>query len=602
MKVKGFDTETYKGYVKVLTTSDHEYIESSDTIKLLDFLYDKGNNDYNVFYNIEYDLGSILKEYIVSNGEKLHDAFYEKIKAKQLQIVDLEEESGYSFNVENYHIVYLSGKMFSLAKNKTTRYFWDASNFYKSGFGHMSLNEASKKYLGKVKNNEELSIDRAKIGSEQGYYEKHRNEIILYSIYDCILTKELFERTIKSYGSLGLKFPLKPYSEASIFKEYLNDKWDNEIEWGKMYLESSYNNYFHNAYRGGLFQTWKIGHYDNVYDIDLNSAYPYVASQLYSIVDSTITKDKEGDYTFYKIIAKPNRFLPLRNGLRLIYGTSSKEYVFYITEWDKKILDLYGYPYKIDSMIGIQTQKKLLLPEINRFFELKNKIKKEYGSNSVEYLNIKIFLNAGYGVFAQSYPQYTKFTNFIYSSYMTAKTRYEIAKLNKELNDLGDSTISISTDGILLRQNKDKGIEYFKDNYYGEEIGKWKVDFYDSVWQYANGIYLLWKNGRYTLKKRGFEMLTIKDLYSNESELRFKKPKPMKIISAIIQRQYDKLNDFFEQEKIFSPYQSWISINPKLAQEIFDWKISDFQHRQKDVPLLNIDDYPYLIQKVNNND
>ena len=93
-------------------------------------------------------------------------------------------------------------------------------------------------------------------------------------------------------------------------------------------------------------------------------------------------------------------------------------------------------------------------------------------------------------------------------------------------------------------------------------------------------------------------MLKPTDLDSDSSELVFKVNKPMKIISAIIQRKYQDINDFTTQEKIFSPYISWISINPKLAQEIFDWKISDFQHRQKDVPLLNIDDYPYLIQKV----
>ena len=33
--------------------------------------------------------------------------------------------------------------------------------------------------------------------------------------------------------------------------------------------------------------------------------------------------------------------------------------------------------------------------------------------------NLKILLNSGYGVFAQSYPQFTKFTNFIYASYPT---------------------------------------------------------------------------------------------------------------------------------------------------------------------------------------
>ena len=411
MNVVGFDTETYKGYVKVLTNSNGDFLESSDTLELLNFLYDKGNNDYNLFYNIEYDLGSIIKEYVVKNGDSLHKQFYDRLKAIQIGIPNVEDESGYSFTIEQYHIVYLTGKMFSLRKGKITRFFWDASNFYKSGYGHMTLDMASKKYLNKTKNNKELHLDRAKIGSEPGYYENHRNDIIAYSIYDCVLTKELFERTMTSYQNLGFVFPKKPYSEASIFKEYLKPKWDKEIDYGQSYLYSSYSQYFRNSYRGGLFQTWKIGRYYDVYDIDINSAYPYVLSKLPSIVNSKIVLNEKGDYTFYKIRCSPNKFLPIKIDLRLVYGISKEKFTFFITEWDKKILDLYGYPYEIIDYIGIKTQGKLALPDLLKIYEMKKEIKKQYGENSVEYMNIKIALNSGYGVFAQSYPQFTKISD-----------------------------------------------------------------------------------------------------------------------------------------------------------------------------------------------
>ena len=110
-----------------------------------------------------------------------------------------------------------------------------------------------------------------------------------------------------SYQNLGFVFPKKPYSEASIFKEYLKPKWDKEIDYGQSYLYSSYSQYFRNSYRGGLFQTWKIGRYYDVYDIDINSAYPYVLSKLPSIVNSKIVLNEKGDYTFYKIRCSPNR-------------------------------------------------------------------------------------------------------------------------------------------------------------------------------------------------------------------------------------------------------------------------------------------------------
>ena len=60
----------------------------------------------------------------------------------------------------------------------------------------------------------------------------------------------------------------------------------------------------------------------------------------------------------------------------------------------------------------------------------------------------------------------------------------------KELIDLGDEVISISTDGILLQQKGKHDIgDYFK-RHQGDEMGKWKLDYFDNVVQYANGILL----------------------------------------------------------------------------------------------------------------
>ena len=76
----------------------------------------------------------------------------------------------------------------------------------------------------------------------------------------------------------------------------------------------------------------------------------------------------------------------------------------------------------------------------------------------------------------------------------------------------------------------------------------------------------------------------------------------MKIISGIIQRKYKEINDFSKQTKVFSPYVSWINVNPELAESIFEWSLNDFRDKQLDVPLLDIDKYPYLIQKVIDNE
>jgi len=587
MNVIGWDTETFKGFVKLLANSNGQYIESSNTLELLDFLFENGNNEYNVFYNINYDLGSILKQYIIDNAEKIRKKLYEDMQIKRIGVE--EAELGYIFNIDKYHIKYLSDKMFEIQKGKKIRYFWDASNFYKTGFGHLTLEKASEWYLNDRKNDEELSIDRARIGYDEGYYEANREKIIKYCVKDAELTKRLFERTIKGYSNIGLEFPHKPYSEASIFKNYIDSYWDKEIIWGKWYQSVNEFSYFYNAYRGGIFLTKKVGHYENVIDIDINSAYPYAISQLYSIVNSKIV-NYPSDYTFYKISAYPQEYFPIKIKNRLYYGNSNYKQTFFITEFDRQILDLYHYPYKIEKIIGIKTEKKSIHLNIQHWYNIKNEIKKKYGSNSVEYLNIKIFVNSGYGVFAQSMPSFTKYSNFIYASYITASTRKYILNLIKGYED---KVISISTDGILMLRD-DKFIYSIKDKI-SDKLGDLSYEEYDSVTQYGNGIYLLKKGDKYTLKKRGYEQMKVEDLFKPLYEIEYKSQKPMRMIEGIIQRKYKDINDFSEQVKVFSPYNTWINTNPEFAEKLVDIAINEFHNLQLDVKPLNLDKYKWYV-------
>ena len=587
-KIIGLDSETFNGYVKVLCASNGMYIESSKTIDLLNFLMKLPDADYYVFYNINYDLGSIIKEYIVSKGNELHDQFYEKINAERLD--DNEEEEGYTFEIDKYRLKYLSGKMFSIQYIgfKKKKYFWDASNFYKTGIGHMKLDDAAQKFLNDSKNNEELEIDRKRIGENEGYYEANREKIIKYCIKDAELTARLFQRSIDAYENLGLNFPEMPYSEASIFKEYISDFWDDEIKVNKYYQSIPQANYFVSAYRGGIFLTKKIGYYEDVMDIDINSAYPYAMSMLFSLVNSQIV-DYPSDYTFYKVLVCPQEYLPIKLGNRLFYGRSRKKLIYFLTEWDIKLMELYDYSYEIIEKIGIKTEGKLLPLHINEWYIKKNEIKNNYGYGSVEYMNVKIFLNSGYGVFAQSKPHITKFTNFIYASYITAFTRYYILFLIK---DYQKDVISISTDGILMRRN-DQFIQKYRDKI-SENIGNLSIEYYDSVTQFANGIYLLKNGDKYKLKKRGYEQLKVKDLFKPVYSIELKQNRPMRMIEAIIQRKYGDINRFTEQTKIFSPYNCWLGNNPNFAEQLKDVRISDFHDLQIDVPVANLDEHKVL--------
>ena len=50
MDILGFDTETYKGYVKVLTCSNGNYIESDNADELLDFLFTSRRDTFIPFW------------------------------------------------------------------------------------------------------------------------------------------------------------------------------------------------------------------------------------------------------------------------------------------------------------------------------------------------------------------------------------------------------------------------------------------------------------------------------------------------------------------------------------------------------------------------
>ncbi len=589
-EIIGFDTETFKGYVKVLANSNGAFIETSDSIELLDWLWHNSTiNGYNVFYNINYDLASIIKPYIISH--------YSNINAKDIkESEDEDDDVGYFFNIGDFAIKFLTDKAFIVRYKHHSRYFWDASNFYKSGYGHISLDKASQQYLNKHKNDGELLLDREKIGSEEGYYEQHRNDIIKYCINDSILTKELFARTIQGYNNLGFEMPDKPFSEASVFKQYLLSRgWDDEIKASEQLRNTTYFNKIWQSYRGGLFRTFKVGRINDIYDIDINSAYPYALSKLYSIVGCKIIEGEcpDCDYKFYHIKAYPNKFLPLKHNNRLYYGYSSRKFEWFITEWDKKLLDLYGYNYDILDQFGIMTNKKLVLKELPDLYNKKYEIKSKYGKNSVEYYNIKIMLNSGYGIFAQSQPTFTKFTNFVYASYITAFTRFKIGEFLK-INP--DNAISISTDGILFENNSSgKGLELMK-SFESDKMGDISIEHYDYVIQYGNGIYLLVKDHFYQLKKRGFEQMTVNDLDSDLPFIEYKAYKPMRLIEAIIQKRYADINEFVEVKKIFSPFNIWMNANPEFAESLIDYTISDFKSLTLDVPEMNLDNVKWVME------
>lgn len=608
MLITGFDTETFNGYVKLLTCTVYDtdtekyeqyYIETSESEVLLSFLYEHSlNSNYAVWYNINYDIASILKPYIVDNVKALRERFYKYIElnreyqelANKLvkdkedfkKLMEIEQELNHNkpldFTLKNYKISIISGKSASLKplKKKAKKlYFFDVANFFKTSHdGFMTLDSAAQQYLGEHKNNEELSIDRKKIGTQEGYYEANREKIIKYGLQDSYLTAKLLYITIQAYKNIGVNFPDKPYSKASVSRQYLKDNYLAEYEES----QKAYKMYdsvvdFKKYYSGGYFRVFAVGKFNNIVNRDIRSAYPYEISKLYSLKDAILVSYGEqdfnkADYTFYEIQANHNPLLQTRFATSIFYLEDDIPHNYFITGLDKEILDLYKVPYKVIKGYGLITNKKIIFPNFDNLYKNKNMIKKRYGSESAEYTNIKIVMNGFYGILAQSRPFITFYTNYVYASYITAMCRNIILK---ELYTIGkeQEVIQISTDSIMYSELVPKQYPT------GDNLGDIEEERYDSAIIYGSGIYVYNKDGKISTRRRGFSDINL-STYSDitDTYVVSEHSRPVHILESIIQQIPSNLSNFKVERKIFNPVKA---LSEKYnVEDISSWSLLDF--------------------------
>ena len=563
--IEGFDTESYRGDILLITSSTH-YTEPKSFGEILDFLWYNGKQ-LNFFFNIGFDFSIILKPYLLQKDKKEWD----------------ELRKFRTFEYGDYELSFVGNKGFHITIGKKTKDFFDISQFYNDG-SFKTLDTVAKEVLGIGKNNEELEIDRAKIGSEEGYYIKNRENIIKYGIQDANLTKQLAIKKIQSiYETFGV-IPKKWYSSASIAKSYLDMKHkDEKWQFWKMINGNKDSfNYIFQTYYGGIFSTFKLGHNDNISEIDINSAYPDAIRKLYSIRNANLKKvfyPGKCDYGFYRVKLKYNGLIPYRFKNSLIYPISFNKIETFMTKieydyWKNKI--------DIQFMDGYEiiTDKILAFSDYEQIYSERSKIKKDKSlDKQMKQWNLKTIMNASYGCMAESRNNFTYWSNFVYASYTTALTRIKIYKAVEEIGF--SNVIAIMTDAIVF---KDKGQRITVSNKLGDF--KYEDEFKNvSGIFYMNGLYIINKH----LKKRGFPSLKIEDL-KGKSEIQIKRLKIRKILEAIVQDKVKEIGDFQLEDK---------SINLKANMYRMDYPMKELQfdflnaNSITGLPII-VSDKPYL--------
>ncbi len=606
----GFDTETPNGYAKLLCLGDGRFIEiqgdvwepdtinPSETDRLLTFLYDaskEGEGKTLVAWNLGFDSAAILKPWVHAHASTLRKGHYkaarlrkriaeferigserpptpEECRQYQQDQSDLDgEETVARFSTRKFRVGLIGAKGVSITpkgnsrrhKRDETVWLFDAAAWYASGFGNMSLEKAASKYLGQHKNAEDLGIDRVKIGTERGYYEAHREAIIRYCIQDSALAGRLMERTAKSFSDLGYPFPAKPFSRASVSREYLKftEVLEPTVHRYKGLMSDPDRNYWRLCFSGGVFLILRAGRTVNPYGLDINSAYPNLMVDFPSLEGAYAVGPDHPDFKrayfrFYRVRCALTPRVPMRDmgETRKIYAWDSKPTELFLTGLDLEAMDLCGDAYTVLDAVGIVCPSPVRpLAYLKEIYDRKNAVKADpqKGGDSVEYWALKILLNGTYGILAQRRPHESRFTNLIYASYITAGCRLMLWRAAKETEDRGDVVIQLATDGLSV--DGEGAREYWRERD-SPKLGAWSYTPHAESVQFESGVSIL---DNKDTKRRGMPTLEPKLLMAcGDNFLSATHDSPVHLREAIIQRKTDRINVFRPVTRTLNPAQA----------------------------------------------
>jgi len=519
---RGFDTETnYKGDIIILRDDQGRVCEDVSLKGVLSYLsYKEYRNTINWFYNITFDVESILK----------------MLPADELKEIMNDNKTEY----RGFKLFYLPHKYLSITdQSKHKISFWDIAQFY-----HMSLDNASKKYLNDEKGVSDIKSLMERLGSE-GVLEI----VSEYCVHDCVLTRRLAEKMHKGVRDCGIPFS-KPYSVASLSETAFLEKCDIP-----QYLEAplGVNKYFYWSYYGGWFELMKRGFYnDKIYEYDINSAYPYAMLNLPDIRDlkweRVKSAHKDSVIGVYLIEFSPHRhnyISPLQIRTENVSVHPQAFATRYVTHLELDMLRDVGKVKIISAFEGYSDKIRYPFREyVQKLYRDKSKYKNK---DEMMYEAVKKVLNGFYGKNIQrSGGKVGNCFNPIYAALITASCRNQIWNAVK---DHQKEVIGIQTDSCMMISPIDLEVS--------DELGGWELKEYNEGIFLLSGIYEMSGEKKKT-KIRGYDTkMELKDLllkYPNSDRIEIGKEKPLHLSQAVGWKRYEasQTNMFIDDIKTIS--------------------------------------------------
>lgn len=252
--------------------------------------------------------------------------------------------------------------------------------------------------------------------------------------------------------------------------------------------------FINDSYFGGWFETTRFGLVRDVYEYDLNSAYPDVIRDLPSLVDATShwTEDESelwnaiemGDLAFAEV---------------MIYGASDKigpamyrdvegrvtrprnaRVIINMEELAQSIKTGLVADYEVERGVIVELPKRDETP-LEAMADLYQH-RLDVGKKSLQGLASKLLMNSAYGKLCQSIG-IPKWAQPIYASLITSRTRIALMEL-VETHPTGlDSVISFATDAVFFDS------EHPTVKCSPTELGEWDLEHFELAYFVQSGVW-----------------------------------------------------------------------------------------------------------------
>lgn len=484
----GLDTETYRGRA-VLICTPTESLEPSGFPAVVDFLSVLGKKF--VCWNADYDVQAVL------------------------HFLPRQTKNELSFHTRamwgGWRLRYVRKKFFTVSrKGSGVIAIYDLCQFY-----NKKLDTVAHELLGERK----LDIPRAWLYEmRDALADERRDTVIEYCKRDALLCERIARITQQRFASAKISFH-RPVSCASLSVQLLGEAMRHRVP-------RKVNERFRQVFRGGRIECLKVGYWKKAYIYDLRSAYPSVMADLPGCNgEYSVGTEVRADAVY--AVVRCHLAIPLEEYVApvplVLPGLNS---IIYPVGRFRADVDLETFRYcerrgwvrdvvKVEQWCGGRGRPFGLLQRLYRLRQKNESLNWAY----------KIVMNAAFGKLAEvtgkkrrallisgrvenfggafwrSKDQWTRRTNFVYASAVTAGIR------NRLLRDLpGRAVIFYATDGVITEWPV-RGLNR------GAELGQWQYKgSVEDLVVVGSGVYTYKVDGRAVTHFRGFDVDL--DLYS----------------------------------------------------------------------------------------